>query len=85
MKNERRILSGTEENPITVAETRWKDDGSRVESFQDYRTGAAHFAVYNAQGELVESVHGHFDTPKKPEPSEQTQPEWMPDEPPQTA
>lgn len=85
MKNERRILSGTEENPITVAETRWKDDGSRVESFQDYRTGAAHFAVYNAQGELVESVHGHFDTPKKPEPSEQTQSEWMPDEPPQTA
>lgn len=77
MRTERRILSGTEENPITVVETRWEDDGSRVESFQDYRTGAANFTVYNAQGEMVESVHGNFDTPKKPEPSAQTQSEWQ--------
>lgn len=77
MRTERRILSGTEENPITVVETRWEDDGSRVESFQDYRTGAANFTVYNAQGEMVHSVRGNFDTPKKPEPSAQTQSEWQ--------
>lgn len=77
MRTERRILSGTEENPITVVETRWEDDGSRVESFQDYRTGAANFTVYNAQGKMVHSVRGNFDTPKKPEPSAQTQSEWQ--------
>lgn len=71
MQDERRILSGTEENPITVAETRWNADGSRVESFQDYRTGEAHFTVYNAQGEMVESAHGYFTVPEKPEPTEQ--------------
>lgn len=81
MKTERRILSGTEENPITVAETRWEDDGSRVESFHNYRTGEAHFPVYNAQGEMVHSVYGHFDTPKRPEPSAQTQSEWQLDQP----
>ena len=72
MKDERSILSGTEENPITVAETKWHDDGSRVESFVNYRTGAAHFAVYDARGEMVQSVHGCFEDIGEPEEDEET-------------
>ena len=82
MQNERRILSGTEENPIIVAETRWKEDGSREESVWDYSTGAAHIAVYNARGEMVQSVQGRFDPSTK---AKQAKPGRMPDEPPVSA
>lgn len=66
MDIEKRILEGTEENPVVVSQTQWKPDGSRVEDLMNYRTGQKHTVVYDPQGKVLKSTYDCF-TPQPPD------------------
>ena len=63
MREERRILSGTEENPITEVTTTWNDDGTRVECYENHETSEGIIRELDAQGNLVRETFGRFYEP----------------------
>lgn len=65
MRQERRILSGTEENPISEVQITWNDDGTRVECYEDHETSEGIIRELDAQGNLVRETFGRFYEPPK--------------------
>ncbi len=58
MSNKPNNATGQPNEDITYIDD-LKEDGTRVKGYIDKRTGKAHFMTFDADGKMINSVHGY--------------------------